>query len=160
MLVQSPHPLIARQSELQALAIIVPSEAPHDVVCGWSLHVFLQVVRLSTPSDGPGSGNKRHGLVLLSQYAFSLDASPLTVSSNWPFCPRRCSLCGPGSRRCACTSCPGKGLECKVQMMLPGKASASPLVIHVVHIRWPVGSLSIRPSALRSLAAVSCIHAF
>ena len=91
-------------------------------------------------------GSKRHGLVLLSQYAFSLDASPLTVSSNWPLCPRRCSLCGPGVDNVRAHP---------VQERLESLRQSSSHSCRTSE--WPVVSLNIRTSALRGLAAASCV---
>ena len=54
--------------------------------------------------------------------------------------------CGPESRQCACTSCPGKVGSLRQSSSHSCRTS-----------EWPVVSLNIRTSALRGLAAASCV---
>ena len=54
--------------------------------------------------------------------------------------------CGPESRQCACTSCPGKVGSLRQSSCHSCRTS-----------EWPVVSLNIRTSALRGLAAASCV---
>ena len=77
--------------------------------------------------------SKRHGLVLLSQYAFSLDASPPLYQAT--------GLCAL------------EGIHFAVLEVDDVRAHL--LALMSFTSEWPVGSFSIRTSALGSLAVVS-----
>merc|ERR1719343_842731 len=102
----------------------------------------MVLLRLLTPSIGPGSGK--------TNFVKVLPCSPLNVFNfrSW-----KSMMCVHILSR--------NGVKCEVQMMLPvndSNQSSSHLMLSTS--KWPVGSSNMSTSAFISCAAQSCIFIF
>merc|ERR1719507_9648 len=122
----------------------------------------ITLLRLFTPSMGPGSG-KVNLIVSFesSKYAFFSGNFSTNIVRHLPFSPLKVFNLRSWKSMMCVHILSRKGLKWEVQMMLPVKdsnQSSSHLTLSTS--KCPVGSSSINTSAFISWAAQSCIFIF
>merc|ERR1719382_2364003 len=122
----------------------------------------ITLLRLFTPSMGPGSGKVNFMSSLeSSKYAFFSGYFSTNCERHLPLSPLKVFNLRSWKSMMCVHILSRKGEKCEVQMMLPGNdsnQSSSHLMLSTS--RCPVGSSSMSTSAFMSWAAHNCIFIF
>merc|ERR1719181_1558583 len=122
----------------------------------------MTLLRLFTPSRGPGSGKVNLMVSLLSsKYAFFSGNFSTNAVRQLPFTPLKVLNFRSWKSMMCVHILSKKGVKCDVQMMLPvndSNQSSSHLMLSTS--KCPVGSSSMSTSAFMSCAAHNCIFIF